>query len=134
MNVLSRNKIILLMLFLFLAMPLTGMAQDPMSGAPSLQEMAQNGTKATNAIGILVQAVVCLVGFILVCMGLYGFYRVNKEKGQGQHSIGAALVGCVVGMFMFVLPLTIGSLGQTMFGDKMKRPDMIQLAPSGTNP
>jgi hypothetical protein len=92
--------------------------------------MAKNGTTAANSVGLLVQALVCLVGFLLVCMGLYGFYRVTKEKGQGQHSMGLAITGCVVGMFMFVLPLTIGSLGKTMFGDKMERGAPIQLSPT----
>lgn len=124
-----RNKLTQLMLVSTLLMaPVVAMAQQ-LSSAPSAAQVAQNGTNTLNSFSIMIQAAVCLVGFIICCSGIYGFYRVTKEKGQGQHSIGASLAGCVVGVLMIMLPLTVGSLGKSLFGDQMSQPQRIQITP-----
>lgn len=125
-----RNKVVnwVLMLVPLLLLPMVAMAQ--FSSAPDAQQIATNGTNAANAFSILIQSCVCLVGFVICCVGVYGFYRVTVEKGQGQHTIGRSLAGCVVGVLMVMLPLTVGSLGKTIFGDQMSQPQRIQITPN----
>lgn len=125
-----KNKLVWLMLIAFLMLPVAGMAQDAFSGAPSGKQMAQNVTDTANSFSVMIQAIIALVGFIITCVGVYGFYRVTKEKGQGQASIPLSLAGCVVGMLMIMLPLTIGTLGKSLFGDQMQRPSRIEITPN----
>ncbi|MEB1409520.1 hypothetical protein [Xanthomonas campestris] len=119
----------LLLVCLSLLTPFGAFAQDQMSGAPDVKTIAQNGSETANGVFMLIQSVVCLVGFIIVCIGVYGFYRVNKEKGQGQASIATSFVGCIVGVLMVMLPLTVGTLGKTVFGDQAGRPQRINITP-----
>lgn len=132
MNRINRNWLgtaALLLILATLITPFGALAQDQLSGAPDLKQIAQNGTETANGLFNLIQALVCLVGFLIVCFGVYGFYRVTKEKGQGQASIGLALTGCVVGVLMVMLPLTVGSLGKSLFGDQAGRPQRINITP-----
>lgn len=132
MNTFYRNKLVVLsalMLLVFLATPMIGLAQDPFSSAPSGKQMAENATATANSFSVLIQSIVCLVGFVITCAGIYGFYRVNKEQGQGRASIATSLAGCVVGVCMILLPLTIGTLGKSLFGDQMARPTRIDITP-----
>lgn len=125
----SKSHWLLVAMFILMTvLPTLAFAQD-FSSAPSGAQIATNMTTTTNAFWNFIQAVVCLVGFIMVCVGLYGFYKVTKEKGQGQSSIPLALTGCVVGVLMIMLPLTVGTLGKSVFGDQAARPARIQLTP-----
>ncbi|MGH8605579.1 MAG: hypothetical protein ACREXR_23130, partial [Gammaproteobacteria bacterium] len=97
---------------------------------PSAVAVADNMTKTANGFFTLIQAIVVLVGFVITCIGVFTFYKVTKEKGQGQSSIGMALAGCFVGVLMIMLPLTIGSLGKSVFGDQAGRATKIDLSPT----
>ncbi|MDQ1090705.1 uncharacterized membrane protein YidH (DUF202 family) [Xanthomonas sacchari] len=132
MNRIKRNWVgtaALLLVMLALITPFSAFAQDQMTGAPDIKQIAQNGADTANGVFNFIQAVTCLVGFVIVCLGVYGFYRVTKEKGQGQASIPLALTGCVVGVLMVMLPLTVGSLGKSVFGDQAGRPQRINITP-----
>lgn len=114
---------------LMMTTPMFAFAQDAFSSAPSGQQMAQNATGTVNAFYVFIQALVCLAGFLLVCKGLYTFWMVSKENGQGQNTIGKGLTGCGIGVLMIMLPLTVGTLGKSVFGDQAARPRAIELAP-----
>lgn len=126
-----KTALMLLVLgILMLVEPSLAFAQsDPFANAPSGAQVADNMTNTTNSLFLFIQGLVCLVGFVIACMGVYGFYKVTKEKGQGQTSLPMSITGCVVGMAMIMLPLTIGTLGKSVFGDAAGRPARIQLTP-----
>lgn len=119
-----------LMWLVLLSLMLLPEQADAFTSAPSGKEVAQNVTDTANGFSLMIQSIVCLVGFVICCVGVYTFYRVTKEKGQGQASIPLAMSGCVVGVAMILLPLTIGTLGKSLFGDQMARPSRIEITPN----
>ena len=80
-----------------------------------LGERVQSWTGLANNTGFLIQAVIALLGFILMCIGLYGCYKMN-DQNPGNFTWGKAIGGAIVGAAMFFLPLTLGTLGNTLFG------------------
>jgi len=122
----------LLLLIALLTFALPALAQqDPFANAPTTQEMGDNFRGAIDVFWIVIQAVIALIGFVLVAMGLHGFYQASDNRGGGQSSVGKSFAGVLFGVLMILLPLTVGTLGKSIFGDKAARPQAIQLAPEG---
>lgn len=92
-----------------------------------INERVRASTGLANNLGFLIQALVALVGFIVMCIGLYGCYKMN-DQNPGNFTWGKALSGALVGAALFFLPLTLGTLGNTLFGTT-ERGTPIRVAP-----
>lgn len=80
-----------------------------------LNQRVQSWTGLINNTGFLVQALIALLGLIVMCIGLYGCYKMN-DQNPGNFTWGKAIGGAIVGALMLFVPLTLGTLGQTLFG------------------
>lgn len=94
-----------------------------------LNTTAENSGKVVNSAGVVLQGVMAFLGLCMILIGAYQMYQANKEDGQGRAKYSTAIVAMVAGAFLFFGPLTVGTLGKTLFNTSA-RPATIQVIPN----
>lgn len=124
------RKLLLFLIILLMASASPAFAQnDVFASAPTADELGENVNSTIEVFWVVVQAVLAFVGFVLCAKGLYGFYQASDANNGGRASIGKSVVAVVMGAMLVLLPLTVGTLGKSIFGEDASRPQRIELTP-----
>lgn len=108
----NSNKILTKISTAMLVIYTTG-ANAAVSSAKDFTGVASNFGNAANEFGKTAVSVATLIGVVLVCAGLWHWYKEGKEEGRGHMKKG--FIAVIVGLFFVALPKFV-SLGENTIG------------------
>lgn len=87
------------------------------AAAKGIGSMGEAGAQQTGGILTLAQNGAALVGFILVCVGLFNIYNKDKSNTPGGKIAAQILVGTCLMMPMIIIRIMAASVGQESGAD-----------------